>query len=69
MFTIQQKVVTEQVTGHIDGKGIIQMLKEMKAIPENARNITIVFEIPRGGEYPRMRLDMEDEVLEIKYTV
>lgn len=69
MFTIQQKVVTEQVTGLIDGKGIIQMLIEGGAIHPNAKNLTITFDVPRGGDYSGMRLDMKDEVLEIKYTV
>jgi|LakMenE01Jun11ns_1017448.scaffolds.fasta_scaffold9855763_1 hypothetical protein len=69
MFEIQQKVVTETVTGLIDGVGIIQMLIEKKLIHPNAKDISITFDVPRGGDYSGMRLDMKDEVLEIKYTV
>jgi hypothetical protein len=40
------------------GEYLKQLLK--KSIPENATDVKIIFEVPRGGDYSGMELDLLD---------
>lgn len=56
------------VRGKMSGKALIKAFRESGDIPMNAKDVKIQFEVPRGGDYSGMTLDMEEHSLIISYV-
>ena len=69
MIKIQETVTTTKVTVHVNGAGIVQLLKDFKVIPYEAIDVSITFAVPSGGNYSGMNIDLEDEIVEVKYSL
>lgn len=67
-IAITHEETTHQVRGKMSGRALIKAFRESGDIPMTAKNVKIQFEVPRGGDYSGMTLDMEEYSLLISYT-
>lgn len=67
-IAVTHEETIRKVQGKMNGKALIKAFQESGDIPMNAKNIKIEFDIPRGGDYSGMRLDMEEHSLFISYV-
>jgi len=65
MKTAQTKKIEINTVLELSGQDILEKFK----VPKNARNATIVFHVPSGGDYSGMDLDINDDetIIRISY--
>ncbi len=60
-MTKQSEVLIEKtITLRISGNEIISWLQKTKQMPARAENIKVYFEVPGGGDYSNMNLDIDE---------
>lgn len=67
-IAVTHEETLHKVQGKMSGRALLKAFQESGDIPMTAKNVKIEFEVPRGGDYSGMRLDMEEHSLIISYV-